>query len=123
MRSSFFDAASHFDLLSLASDSANSTETPQARVEDSTPCWVRSSQPSNAPTTDCSLTSEPQNRSSRDIEGSRHSQEDEEDMEVDILLCSPDKGRGPMEFGGSVIVDSSQDEDEEELKEIDVMGI
>ncbi|CAL8269958.1 unnamed protein product [Gadus morhua 'NCC'] len=106
-----------------ASDSANSTETPQARVEDSTPCWVRSSQPSNAPTTDCSLASEPQNRSSRDIEGSRHSQEDEEDMEVDILLCSPDKGRGPMEFGGSVIVDSSQDEDEEELKEIDVMGI
>ncbi|CAL8356787.1 unnamed protein product [Boreogadus saida] len=104
-----------------ASDSANSTETPQAPVEDSTPCWVRPSQQSNAPTTDCPLTSEPQNRSSRDIEGSRHSQEDEEDMEVDILLCSP--GRGPMEFGGRVIVDSSQDEDDEELKEIDVMGI
>ncbi|CAL8388872.1 unnamed protein product [Arctogadus glacialis] len=106
-----------------ASDSANSTETPQAPVEDSTPCWVRPSQQSNATTTDCPLTSEPQNRSSRDIEGSRDSQEDEEDMEVDILLCSPDKGRGPMEFGGRVIVDSSQDEDEEELKEIDVMGI
>ena len=76
--------------------------------------------------TDCPVTPETPNRRSQCIKGSRHSQEDEEEeeeeMEVDILLCSPDKGREPIEFG-RVIVDASLDEDEEELKEVDVIGI
>ena len=76
--------------------------------------------------TDCPLTPETPSRRSRDIKGSRHSQEDEEEgeeMEVDILMCSPYKGPQPIELGGRVIVDTSPDEDEEELKEVDVIGI
>ncbi|CAL8329793.1 unnamed protein product [Lota lota] len=105
-----------------ALDMANSTETPQDPVEDFTLCVSPSQQ--SYMTTDYPSTPETPNKRSRDIVGSRHFQEDEEEeMEVDILICSPDKGLQPIEFGGRVIVDTSPDEDEEELKEIDVIGI
>ncbi|KAK0138725.1 BTB/POZ domain-containing protein 18 [Merluccius polli] len=116
-----------------ALDLANTTAQSQDPEEDFTLCCVSPSQQSNRTTTEeeevevdvlvCSPDQGILCCVSPSQQSNRTTTEEDEDVEVDVLVCSLDQGLQPTEYGEGFVIDASSDEEEEELKDIDVTGI